>query len=217
MQVNASIDEADIGRIQPGQPVSFRVDAFPGRPFTGHVVQVRLEPVVEQNVVSYVTVIRVPNPDLQLRPGMTASVTVEVARADDTLRVPAAALRFRPTGELLARFGEEPADAAGATPATGNDDVRPARAERPGSSSAASASGAHVWIFDGVRMQEVPVDAGVSDGTSTAIAGRIAEGELVVVGAASAPSAVATRTTSPLIPSRPGRTAGRQGAGGARQ
>ncbi|HEY5617293.1 MAG TPA: efflux RND transporter periplasmic adaptor subunit [Vicinamibacterales bacterium] len=96
MQVNASIDESDIGRIHAGQPVTFKVDAYPGETFRGAVSQVRLEPVTEQNVVSYVTIINVPNPDMKLKPGMTANVTVEIARADDVLRVPNSALRFRP-------------------------------------------------------------------------------------------------------------------------
>ncbi len=75
----------------------FRVDAYPNETFSGTVSQVRLQPVVEQNVVSYVTVIDVPNTDLKLKPGMTAAVTIETARADDAMRVPNAALRFRPT------------------------------------------------------------------------------------------------------------------------
>jgi HlyD family secretion protein len=99
MQVNAKIDESDIGRIQPGQAVTFAVDAYPSKKFAGTVRQVRLEPVVEQNVVSYVTVVDVPNPDLELKPGMTANVTIEIARADDVLRVPNAAFRFRPGTE----------------------------------------------------------------------------------------------------------------------
>jgi HlyD family secretion protein len=98
MQVEASIDEADIGRIQPGQAVTFRVDAYPRESFTGTVVQVRLEPQVVQNVVSYVTVIDVPNPNGKLRPGMTANVEIEIARADDVLIVPNAATRFQPAG-----------------------------------------------------------------------------------------------------------------------
>ena len=96
MRVNASIDESDIGEIQPKQPVRFRVDAYPNDAFSGIVSQVRLQPVVSQNVVSYVTVIDVPNPGLKLKPGMTASVTVETGRADDVLTVPNASLRFRP-------------------------------------------------------------------------------------------------------------------------
>jgi len=102
MRVNAKVDESDIGRIRPGQPVTFRVDAYPNETFTGTVSQVRLQPVVEQNVVSYVTVIDVPNRDLKLKPGMTATVTVEIARADNVLKVPAAPTRFRPTAEVVA-------------------------------------------------------------------------------------------------------------------
>jgi HlyD family secretion protein len=98
MQVEASIDEADIGRIQPGQAVTFRVDAYPRESFTGTVVQVRLEPQVVQNVVSYVTVIGVSNPNGKLKPGMTANVEIEIARADDVLIVPNAATRFQPEG-----------------------------------------------------------------------------------------------------------------------
>jgi HlyD family secretion protein len=100
MQVLANIDEAEIGRMRPGQVVTFRVDAYPGETFNGSVEQVRLQPTTVQNVVVYSTVISVPNPDLKLKPGMTANVNVEVARRTNVLRVPAAALRFRPT-ELM--------------------------------------------------------------------------------------------------------------------
>ena len=106
MQVSAAIDESDIGRIESGQAVTFRVDAYPDDEFLGTVRQVRLQPVVEQNVVSYTTIISVPNPELKLRPGMTATVTVEIARADDTLRVPTGAFRFRPTAEAFALLGQ---------------------------------------------------------------------------------------------------------------
>jgi HlyD family secretion protein len=99
MQVNAQIDESDIGRIKAGQAVTFKVDAYPGQVFRGTVSQVRLEPVTEQNVVSYTTIIDVRNPDMELKPGMTANVTVEVARADDVLLVPTSALRFRSSAD----------------------------------------------------------------------------------------------------------------------
>ncbi|HKQ57206.1 MAG TPA: efflux RND transporter periplasmic adaptor subunit, partial [Candidatus Eisenbacteria bacterium] len=96
MQVESGIDEADIGQIQPGQSATFTVDAFPDRSFRGQVSQVRLEPIVDQGVVSYTTVIQTGNPDLKLRPGMTANVTVSINRKDDVMRIPNAALRFRP-------------------------------------------------------------------------------------------------------------------------
>jgi HlyD family secretion protein len=97
MQVLANIDEADVGRMRPGQHVSFRVDAYPTEQFAGVVDQVRLQPTVVQNVVVYSTVIEVPNPQLKLKPGMTANVSIEIARRTNVLRVPTAALRFRPT------------------------------------------------------------------------------------------------------------------------
>jgi HlyD family secretion protein len=97
MQVLANIDEADVGRMRPGQHVSFRVDAYPTEQFAGVVDQVRLQPTVVQNVVVYSTVIEVPNPELKLKPGMTANVSIEIARRTNVLRIPTAALRFRPT------------------------------------------------------------------------------------------------------------------------
>lgn len=96
MQVETRIDEADIGRIRPGLPVSFNVDAYPDLEFEGKVSQVRLEPITEQNVVTYTTVIATRNDALQLRPGMTANVTVTVDTRTGVLKVPNAALRFRP-------------------------------------------------------------------------------------------------------------------------
>jgi len=101
MKVNANIDESDVGRIRPGQIVTFRVDAYPDSEFEGLVSQVRLEPIVVENVVTYATQIDVPNPDLRLKPGMTATVTLEIARRDDIVRIPNAALRFRPTDDMF--------------------------------------------------------------------------------------------------------------------
>ena len=106
MQVIANIDESDVGRIRPGQPVTFTVDAYVAEEFDGTVSQIRLEPVVLQNVVTYATVIDVPNNELKLKPGMTATVTLEIARSEDVLRVPNAALRFRPTPDMFAALNQ---------------------------------------------------------------------------------------------------------------
>ncbi len=108
MQVLASLDESDVGRIRPGQAVRFRVDAFPTEEFIGNVTQVRLQPTTVQNVVTYQTVIDVPNPELKLKPGMTANVNIEIARRADVMRVPNTALRFRPTPEIFAALGQTP-------------------------------------------------------------------------------------------------------------
>jgi len=106
MKISANIDEADVGKIRPGQRATFRVDAYPTGQFEGSVVQVRLNPVTVQNVVTYAAVIEVPNPDYRLKPGMTANVNIEIARRDNVLRVPAGALRFRPTTEIFAALNQ---------------------------------------------------------------------------------------------------------------
>ena len=119
MQVEASIDEADIGRIQVGQAVHFTVDAFPDDQFAGVVAQIRLQPITVQNVVTYTTVIAVKNPDLKLRPGMTANVSVEVARRENVLRVPSGALTFRPPDRPGMKGKGGGSGAPGATMAAG--------------------------------------------------------------------------------------------------
>jgi HlyD family secretion protein len=98
MQLEAAVDEADIGTIRDGQPATFTVDSYPDMSFTGTVDQVRLQPETIQNVVTYTVVILVDNPELKLLPGMTANVTILVNQADNVLRIPNAALRFRPAG-----------------------------------------------------------------------------------------------------------------------
>jgi HlyD family secretion protein len=96
MQINTSVDEADIGKVKDGQPAVFTVDAYPEMQFRGVVSQVRIAPIINQNVVTYDVVITVENRDLRLKPGMTANVSIEVMRKDDVLKIPSAALRFKP-------------------------------------------------------------------------------------------------------------------------
>jgi HlyD family secretion protein len=116
MKVNASVDEADIGRVQNGQDVSFRVDAYPDRTFAGRVEQVRLQPTTVQNVVTYNCIVAVSNDDLKLMPGMTATVSIIIRKAENALRIPASALRFRPEGFEMRRTDASagPRAAAGA-------------------------------------------------------------------------------------------------------
>jgi HlyD family secretion protein len=152
MQVVANLDESDVGRIRPGQRVVFRVDAF-----VGTVSQVRLQPQVLQNVVTYATVIDVPNPELKLKPGMTANVNVEIAKRSGVLRIPNTATRFRPTNEIFAALGQTPvgpgaiapdgADAGRRSPGvitSDNADARPPAGPAPagGGTSAAEREGA---------------------------------------------------------------------------
>jgi HlyD family secretion protein len=107
MKCTANIDESEVGKIRPGQTVRMRIDAYPTETFMGKVIQVRLQPITVQNVVTYGTVIEVPNPDLKLKPGMTANVSIEIAKRTDVVRVPNTAIRFRPTAEIFEAFNQE--------------------------------------------------------------------------------------------------------------
>jgi len=145
MQVNASIDEADIGRVHAGQDVTFHVDAYPNETFTGRVEQVRLQPITVQNVVTYNTLIAVDNPGGRLMPGMTATVSLIIQKRENVLRLPAAALRFRPEGW---QPGGRRAGGAGGAGGPGGGAGGPAAAGAPaggaaamGTSTAASAPG----------------------------------------------------------------------------
>ncbi len=141
MQDNANIDESDVGRMRPRQAVTFRVDAYPTETFTGAVAQIRLQPTTVQNVVTYQTVIEVPNPQLKLKPGMTANVTIEVARKNGVLRLPAAGARFRPTTEVFAALGQAvPPEAQRARGAT-SDAARPAGPHPRAAAQAANPAG----------------------------------------------------------------------------
>src|SRR4051812_13475345 len=143
MQVLANLDESDVGRIRPGQHVGFRVDAYPADTFNGMVSQVRLNPIVQQNVVTYATVIDVPNDDLRLKPGMTANVNVEIARATNVLKVPNSALRFRPTPEMFTALGLTPPANLGGGGRRGSGQASQSAATQPpstGSSSSSSSS-----------------------------------------------------------------------------
>jgi HlyD family secretion protein len=165
MQVSANIDEADIGRIRPGQRVTFKVDAFPTEIFTGTVSQVRLQPSVVSNVTTYTAIIDVPNAALKLKPGMTANAKVEVARRNDVLRVSNAALRFRPSTETFAALNQD-------APADGQS------------------GGARVWLYadDPIeRIEPVRVQLGITDGTDTELVNSdLQPGTVIAAGLATA-------------------------------
>jgi HlyD family secretion protein len=165
MQVDTNVDESDIGRAALGQNVTFTVDAWPEKTFTGTVAQVRNSPIVTQNVVTYNVVVRVDNRDLLLKPGMTANVSIEVKKYGNVLKIPNAALRYRPT----AKAGE--AGAGGKT--RGNE-----LSKEPG--------GQRVYTLgkDG-KPVPVRVKTGVSNGTFTVLLeGDLKEGDLLITGEA---------------------------------
>jgi len=192
MRVNAGVDESDVGRIEAGQEVRFGVDAFPTEEFEGKVSQVRLQPIVQQNVVTYGVIIDVLNGERKLRPGMTANVTIEVARRDNVLRVPNGALRFRPSAAALTALSE-PVAAGGS-----GDAVQAAQAP----AAPRATAGPKVWVMEDGRLQAVAVTTGATDSVNTELVSGLVEGSEVIteVKLAQASSKATTTTTrSPLL------------------
>lgn len=171
MQVDTNVSEADIGGMADGRAATFTVDAYPGEVFRGEIKQVRNAPLAVQNVVTYNVVVGVDNPDLRLKPGMTANVSIVVAQRDQALKVPNAALRFTPPSGLGGGAGR--ADAAAPKSAGGE-----------GGGAAAGSVGKRLWrMGTGGAPEPVAVQAGVSDGTMTeVISADLHEGDKIIIG-----------------------------------
>lgn len=160
MQINTSVDEADIGKVKVGQSATFNVDAYPEMQFSGVVSQVRIAPIITQNVVTYDVVIKVENRDLRLKPGMTANVSIEVMRKDDVLKIPSSALRFKPVADK---------DAA---------DRQPSRWRR----GTAGTAGQRVFVLKDGKPVPVPVQTGVTDNSYVElVGGGLRTGQDVIV------------------------------------
>jgi HlyD family secretion protein len=195
MQVDTNVAEADVGRLTPGMIAGFTVDAYPNERFQGTIRQIRNAPQTVQNVVTYDAVIDVDNSDLKLRPGMTTNVTVIVAEKDDVLKVPNAALRFKPPPELiqeLIRVAAHPGakDAGGgqrvAGRAPGGEARRlPRPVEAGGEMSAPAAPNEKtVWVLKEGRPIPVSIRTGISDGTLTeVVSGPMSEGDQLITAA----------------------------------
>jgi HlyD family secretion protein len=187
MQVEASVVEADVSRFEIGQSAAFTVDAYPDRPFTGTVKQIRKAPQIVQNVVTYVVVIAAENPGEVLLPGMTANLQVVVARREKVLRVPNITLRFRPTGQVI------PAGQVVEEERRARVEAAESRADEPGSSGRVFVPGR-----EGLPIL-IPLRLGITDGRMTEVlAGDLTEGQLIITGAAVGPEEGTDRASSLL-------------------
>ncbi len=176
MQINASVAEADIGNVEVGQDVDFTVDAFPDRKFRGKVTQIRNSPTTVQNVVTYDTIVEVHNPDLKLKPGMTANVSIIVAERDNVLKIPNAALRFRPP-ETLTTGNAGRAPSGGARPGGGRPGGGPGERRRERSPTRT------VYVLGpDNKPRPVEIKTGITDGISTEVLEGLNEGDNVITG-----------------------------------
>ncbi len=215
MRILAQVGESDIDKIEQGQKVRFTVQAIPDRAFEGTVQQVRLQSTMVDNVVNYTVVITVENPKRELLPGMTARVDFLVKSATGVLKVSNAALRYRPSEELLAQLGASPTPAGSprARPASGPDAAASTPSRRNGGTNGRPPSGTLYVLDASGHLESVRVQTGLTDGSFTEISGRnVSEGMKVIAGVISATTA-SKPAANPLAPQQNQRR-GPPGGGG---
>lgn len=218
MQVQANVDEADIGQVKLGQSVTFTVDAYPSDTFTGDVSQIRLQPVVTSNVVTYTVIVDAPNPDVKLMPGMTATITVLVQKVDSVLVIPGKALRFTPDPTWLAEYTKNnpyprrPDSTAIRQSGAGDRQrtERPAGQSEQGGFQAGSRTGKKpvlVWVKSGDKIHRARLVTGAVDGTNAEVKWGLKEGDEVITamsqpGKSGSSAAAPATATSPFMPQR---------------
>ena len=215
MQVEADIDEADIGQIKVGQRVTFTVDAFQNDVFNGKVVQVRLDPKVTSNVVTYTVIIEADNPDLKLMPGLTATVSIYTLEISNVLTIPESALNYKIDFELLEKYyaqngvkmerPEMPKDSASFK--------KRSKGEKP------DKRGNFVWVISDKKLERKPVTIGESDEINYQVISGLSENDSVVTSLKSVTKKDLAQAKSPFMQQRPNRGGGNRGgapAGGKR-
>ncbi len=188
MQVEADVDEADIGQVKEGQRVEFTVDAYVGETFNGVVTQVRLDPTVTSNVVTYTVVVKADNEDLKLKPGLTATISIFTLELNDVLTAEAKAINFKPERETLATYNTQ-------------HQLEANTADR-------SREATTLWVLESNgAITPKPVTLGASDGVNVQILSGISKGDKLVYslkGVSKSDGATAEKSESPFMPQRPG-------------
>ena len=216
MQVEADVDEADIGQVKLDQRVTFTVDAYPDDEFSGTVTQVRIEPIEESNVITYTVIIQAENPDEKLMPGLTASTTIYTKEVNDVLTLEAKALQFEPNPAILMAYARQHQDQVSDLPKPKNQmpdqpvSMRMAASEKdqPPTKPAMDKNAAQVWVKKGDNIEPVTIKTGMTDGINVEVEEGLQLGDGVVYAMyenkpgdkEGAPS-----SRSPFLPSPPGR------------
>ncbi|MEZ4842146.1 MAG: efflux RND transporter periplasmic adaptor subunit [Flavobacteriaceae bacterium] len=194
MQVEADVDEADIGQVTEGQRVSFTVDAYQNEEFSGTVTQVRLDPTVTSNVVTYTVVVKADNPELKLKPGLTATISIYTLELKDILIIEAKAINFNPNMQLLAEYNS----------IHGKQPLEPSESDITGENKKV------LWSLNNDEIKPVTIEIGASDGVNVQVLSGVTEGDKIVynvkqssLGEVSGDEA--SGTESPFMPKPPGR------------
>ena len=209
MQVEADVDEADIGMVKEGQRVEFTVDAFPDDTFSGTITEVRLQPTETQNVITYTVIVSAQNPEFKLKPGMTASIIDYVEEVNDVLVLAGKAIRFTPDRELMMGYfsnlpeGERPQRQPAKRPDQTTEQTTE-QTEMPDNINL-------VWVKDGTTIKPVTIETGVTDGVNIEIISGLNEGDVVItsmeMGSTISSDYDESEETqkSPFVQERPGR------------
>ena len=235
MEVQANVDEADIGDVKPGDRSSFTVDAFINDQFGGTVKEIRLHPSVSANVVTYTTIINAPNNDMKLKPGMTANIIIYTKEVNDALLIPAKALAFTPDSSLMkdyqivgkvARKGKRGGNGAGHNPGGGNADAAGGNpsanqishtAKSRKDTSGAPKQHALVWVVQGKKLVQKRIQVGLNDNTQVEVLSGLTTSDSVATGISGGGITAANGSTSPGgSPFLPQRRRGGSGGGGGR-
>jgi len=218
MQVQANVDEADIGDVKTGNRASFTVDAFINDQFAGTVKEIRLHPSVSSNVVTYTTIINAPNNDMKLKPGMTANIVIYTKEVDSALLIPAKALAFTPDSSLLkgyqivgkvSRKGKRKAGGTGGGSPAANQVSHTAKSRSD--SSGITKQRASVWVLQGNKLIQKRIQIGLNDNTHVEVLSGLTADDQVVVGISggNAATAATAQGASPFLPQRRGGGGGR--------
>ena len=200
MQVQADVDEADIGQVKMGQKAKFTVDAYPNDVFTGLVTQVRRQPVMVQNVVNYVVIIEVPNPDLKLMPGLTANSNIFIQERKNVLKIPANAFTFTPPVEYI----QESKHLSDSQKKLWIQKIRQTSELKKQQIVEPNGTIGYLWIIKDKDIFPIQVTKGLNDGSFTEISGEIKEGDEVAIGVNHSPTATDDQTSkSPFMPKFP--------------
>lgn len=230
MQVQANVDEADIGDVKAGDRASFTVDAFINDQFGGMVQDIRLHPTVSSNVVTYTTIINAPNDDMKLKPGMTANIIIYTKEVNNAMLIPAKALAFTPDSTLMKDYqiegkvspkrGNRSGNTGGNTPAAGGNPAANQvshSAKSRSDSSGITKQRASVWVLQGKKLIQKRIQIGLNDNTHVEVLAGLSPDDMLATGiTGGATGAISTTpgSASPFLPQRRGGGVGGGGGGG---
>jgi len=206
MQVRANVDEADIGNVKPGLRTTFTVDAFLDDVFNGSVTDVRLQPTVSSNVVTYTTLIDAPNPQKKLKPGMTANITIYTREADSTLLIPVKAIKYRPDSSLMKKYE--------LVPLARDNKNRTNTRRNTDSANAGNRDVAYVWVLQGNKIVQRKIRTGLNNSIEVQVLDGLTPLETVITGTTIGAQKNAANPTSPFMPARRGSGGGGRGGQG---